>query len=59
MFGNPVRKFDTARIPTACCDRPVKSDALVGEHNGVTWKLVNWSPPAASASTLGVSMSEP
>ena len=58
-FGKPVRKFDTARIPTACWERPVSNDARVGEHSGVTWKLVNCSPFAASASTLGVSMSEP
>ena len=52
-------KFETDRMPTACCDRPVSSEARVGEHSGVTWKLVNWAPPAASASTFGVSMSEP
>ena len=33
--------------------------ALVGEHSGVTWKFVNWRPPAARPSTFGVSMSEP
>ena len=41
MLGKPVRKFDTARIPTACCERPVSNDARVGEHSGVTWKFVN------------------
>ena len=59
MFGKPVRKFDTARIPTACCERPVSSDARVGEQSGVTWKFVNWIPSLARASTCGVSMSEP
>ncbi len=59
MLGKPVRKFDTARMPTACCDRPVSSEARVGEHSGVTWKFVNCSPSAASASMFGVSMSEP
>ncbi len=58
-WGNPVRKFDIALIPTACCDLPVSSDARVGEHSGVTWKFVNWSPPAARASMFGVSMSDP
>ena len=57
--GYPVRKFDSVRRPTACCDRPVSSAARVGEHSGVTWKLVNCTPPAASRSTLAVSMSEP
>jgi hypothetical protein len=33
-LGNPVRKFDTARIPTACGARPVSSAARVGEHSG-------------------------
>ena len=49
----------TERMPTACCARPVSSDARVGEQSGVTWKLVNCSPSAASRSTFGVSMSEP
>ena len=40
-FGKPVLKFDSERMPTMCWDRPVRSDARVGEHNGVTWKLVN------------------
>ena len=34
-------------------------EARVGEHSGVTWKLVNCTPPAASASMWGVSISEP
>ena len=59
MLGNPVRKLEIARMPTAWAERPVKSDARVGEHSGVAWKLVNCSPPAASASMLGVSMSDP
>ena len=54
--GKPVRKLAIDRIPTACCDRPVSNDARVGEHSGVTWKLVDCSPPASSASTWGVSM---
>jgi hypothetical protein len=58
-FGNPVSKFDRARIPTACWERPVSSDARVGEHRGVTWKFVNWSPLRANASMCGVSMSDP
>ena len=57
--GKPVRKFDTVRMPTACWDRPVSSAARVGEHNGVTWKLLNCSLSAARASMFGVSMSEP
>jgi hypothetical protein len=50
--GNPVRKLESVRMPTACWDRPVSSDARVGEHRGVTWKLVNCSrrPPARRCS---------
>ena len=39
--GNPVRQLETPRSPTACWERPVSSAARVGEHSGVTWKLVN------------------
>ena len=59
MLGNPVLKFDTERMPTAWWLRPVRSAARVGEHTGVTWKLVKRRPPAASRSMLGVSMSDP
>jgi hypothetical protein len=52
-------KFETERMPTACGARPVRSAARVGEHSGVTWKLVNCRPFAARASMFGVSMSEP
>ena len=58
-MGKPVRMFDTCAHPTACCERPVKSAARVGEHSGVTWIVRELQPPAASASTCGVSMSEP
>ncbi len=58
-LGKPVRQLDTPRIPTAWGARPVSSDARVGEHRGVTWKFVYWSPPAASESIVGVSMSDP
>ena len=34
-------------IPTAWWLRPVKNDALVGEHSDVTWKRLNGAPPAA------------
>jgi hypothetical protein len=39
--------------------RPVSSAALVGEHSGVVWKFVYRRPPDASASMVGVSISEP
>ena len=39
LMGKPVRQFDTPRIPTACCERPVNSAASRGEHSGVTWKI--------------------
>ncbi len=40
MCGKPVRKFDSARMPTSWWLRPVSSAARVGEQSGVTWKLV-------------------
>ena len=39
MWGNPVLKFEIARIPTVWWLRPVRIEARVGEHSGVTWKL--------------------
>ena len=49
MCGYPLLKFDTDRIPTLWWFLPVSSAARDGEHSGVTWKLVNCSPSAASA----------
>ena len=58
-WGKPLSKLAMARMPTVWGLRPVSSAARVGEHIGVTWKLVKRSPPAASASMLGVAMVEP
>jgi len=49
----------TEAIPTACDCRPVSKAALVGEHVGVTWKLLYLNPWSASQSVLGVCISEP
>ena len=46
-------------IPTAWWLRPVKKEALVGEHKDVTWKRLKGAPSAASESMCGVPMSEP
>lgn len=59
MFGNPVLKLASDRIPTSWWLRPVSRAALVGEHSGVTWKFVYRRPPAASLSRLGVAIVEP
>jgi hypothetical protein len=59
MFGYPVLKFDTARMPTEWWLRPVRRAARVGEQTGVTWKSVKRRPRAASRSMFGVSMSDP
>ncbi len=59
MLGKPVLKFDSDRIPTSWWFRPVSSAARVGEHSGVTWKLVYRRPSAASRSMLGVVIVEP
>ena len=40
MFGKPVSKSATLRIPTEWWLRPVSRLARVGEHTGVTWKFV-------------------
>ncbi len=40
MCGKPVLKLEIARIPTVWWLRPVSSAARVGEHRGVTWKLL-------------------
>ena len=57
--GKPDVMFDTARMPTVWWLRPVSSAARVGEHSGVTWKLVNRTPPAARRSAFGVCSVEP
>ena len=41
-------------IPTEWWLRPVSSAARVGEHSAVVWKRVNFSPPPASRSAVGV-----
>ena len=46
-------------MPTAWWLRPVSRHARVGEHREVTWKRLYRSPPAASPSMVGVSMSLP
>ena len=56
MFGKPVLKFETARMPTLWWLRPVSSAARVGEHSGVTWKFVYRRPSAARRSMFGVSI---
>jgi len=59
MWGNPLLKFETDRIPTAWWLRPVNNAARVGEHRGVTWKFVNRRPSAAKESILGVDSVDP
>ena len=62
-----IRTDDPQALPDAALvaltklgnGRPVNSAARVGEHKGVTWKLVNCRPLAASASMFGVLISEP
>ena len=44
MCGNPVEKLEMPRMPTAWWFRPVRRDARVGEHSGVTWKFVYRKP---------------
>jgi hypothetical protein len=39
--------------------RPVRRHERVGEHSAVVWKFARRTPSAASASMLGVSMTEP
>src|SRR5690242_1249304 len=46
-------------IPFEWWLRPVSTQARVGEHSAVVWKLRYRSPLVASASRFGVSMSDP
>ena len=46
-------------IPFVWWLRPVSSAARVGEHNAVVWKFENRRPSVASASNVGVAMSDP
>src|SRR3954471_7883978 len=41
-------------MPTVWWLRPVRSEALVGEHNAVVWNRLNFNPLAASRSRFGV-----
>ena len=51
--------WQTVPTPARWWFSPVSSDARVGEHIGLTWKLTYRRPSAASRSTCGVSISEP
>ncbi len=46
-------------MPTLWWLRPVSTQARVGEHSDVVWKLVYRRPRSARASNVGVAMSEP
>src|SRR5438105_4318648 len=46
-------------MPTAWWLRPVRSDALVGEHSAVVWKRLNLRPLAASRWRFGVLHGQP
>ena len=60
MLVKPVSwKLEIVRMPTAWWLRPVNSEARVGEHSGVTWKLEYRSPWAANLSMFGVSIVDP
>ena len=59
IAGISARPFGDDADPTACALRPVSRQALVGEHMAVTWKFEYLTPPAASASTCGVAISDP
>jgi hypothetical protein len=46
-------------IPTEWWLRPDSSAARVGEHSAVVWNRVNFSPPAARRSAVGVAHGPP
>ena len=46
-------------MPTTWWLRPLSSAARVGEHSAVVWKRLNFRPPAASRSALGVAHGPP
>jgi hypothetical protein len=46
-------------IPTAWWLRPVSRACRVGEHSAVVWKRVNFKPPAANRSAVGMRIGPP
>ena len=53
MPGNPEANSAMVAIPFDVALRPVKSEARVGEHSAVVWKLANFTPRAAMRAIFG------
>ena len=49
----------TRPMPLVWWLRPVSRQLRVGEHSAAVWKFASRTPCAASASMLGVSMTDP
>ena len=59
MPGNPEANSAMVAIPFEVAFRPVSSDARVGEHSAVVWKLANVTPRAAMRAMFGHSTGPP
>ena len=59
MPGNPDANSAIVAIPFVVAFRPVSSEARVGEHRAVVWKLPNRTPRSAMRCIVGVLMGPP
>ncbi len=59
MPGKPEANSAMVAMPLVVALRPVSSDARVGEHRAVVWKLENTTPRSAMRRMLGVSTGPP
>ena len=53
MPGNPEANSAIVAMPFEVALRPVSSDARVGEHRAVVWKLANFTPRSAMRAMFG------
>ncbi len=57
--GKPELNSAMVAMPLEVALRPVSSDARVGEHNAVVWKLAYRTPRSAMRRIVGVSTGPP
>ena len=59
MPGNPDANSAMVAMPLVVALRPVSSDARVGEHSAVVWKLANTTPALGDAAHVRASRTGP
>ena len=59
MPGKPEANSAMVAMPLVVALRPVSSDARVGEHSAVVWKLENVTPTLGDAAMFGHSTGPP